>query len=139
MTAVHWKLTIAWAGGAREKSRQRKGTPPPAQKGALQANVMRNWAAANGAAGRLCGVPEAHVLTAGAGRGSGAPDGEALHFHAHETEQFPQPLAPGLKFREQQFADVGAVGATNVRVTRLAQRFSYGLLRSRLRHDQLPT
>src|ERR1035438_3619702 len=137
MTAGHWKLTIAWAGYAR-KNRRRKGTPP-AHKGTPQANVARNWAAANGAAGRLRGVPEAHVLTAGAGPGSGAPDGEALHFHAHETEQFPQPLAPGLKFREQQFADVGAVGATNVRVTRLAQRFSYGLLRSRLRHDQLPT
>jgi hypothetical protein len=65
-----------------------------------EAKAVQNRCGANGAAEWLRGVPEVRVFTSGVAADSGAPDGDALHFHAHQTEQFPQPLATGLQFRQ---------------------------------------
>jgi len=101
-----------------------------------EAKAAENRGSAQGAAEWLRGVPEAREFTSGVALDGGAPGGEALDFHAHQKEQFAQPLATGCKFGEQQFADVSAFDATGVGATRLAQRFSRRQVRSCFRHDE---
>src|ERR1019366_8049188 len=137
MTAVNWKLTIAWEAGARKKAGGVKGHRSRRKTERFRLMwcgiVERQMAPPSGYA-----VPRIRTFSHRARDRTGArlAGGVSPSIHT-KGGRFPQPLASGLKFRQQQFADIGAVDATSIRVARLAQRSSYGLLRSCLRHDQL--
>src|ERR1022692_3138901 len=137
MTAVHWKLTIAWPGGAGKKGRRRKGKPPPAHKVNAFAG-KRTWIipAPGAPALRLRDVCGAHAAAPGAGPERCNSGWAAFRFHVHQPEQFLKPHATRLKFREQQFTDVRTPGTGGIRAARLGQRFFCWLLPSSIRHGR---